>query len=167
MSQLGKIATILLLTLAAVFLQAAVFGTFLPRWMVPNLCLVIVVFLGIFEATFLGAVLAFFVGLSLDFSSGQLMGPWSGAFVTVFGLLSQVGRRLFVDSFLAMGFIVFTSSILGSVVYIFLLSQFKVSMSDIFSLTLFGSSLMSAASSPLVFRWLRRTIIKKTHGRYL
>ncbi len=167
MSGFRKAVTIVVVTLLAVFLQAAVFGTFFPRWMVPNLCLVVVVFLGIFETTILGAVLAFIVGLALDLSSGQLIGPWSGSFVTVFGVLTQFGRRLFVDSTVSIAIIVFAASVFGSIVYVFLLSQFRVSMGDIFSLTLFGSSCMAALSSPIVFGWLKRSMIKKTHGRYL
>lgn len=167
MNGFTKVFTIVLVTLLAVFLQAAVFGTFFPRWMVPNLCIVIVVFLGIFESTMLGAALAFMVGLALDLSSGQLVGPWSGASVTVFGLLAQFGRRLFVDSTIAIGIVVFVSCMVGSVVYLFLLSQFRVEFGDIFSLTMLGSSLMGALASPLVFSTLRRFLVKKSHGRYL
>ena len=57
------ILTVLATALFFVFLQATIFGIFFPRWMIPNLCLVIVIFLGVYQSTGLGALLAFLVGI--------------------------------------------------------------------------------------------------------
>ena len=161
-----KGAIVLVTACLCLFLQSAVFGTFLPRWMIPNLCMVLVVYLGIFEVSPLGAVLSFLVGLFVDFSSGQLIGPWSGAFSAVFGLLSQGGKGLFFDSIPTIILMAFLSSFVGSIVYLFLLYQFKISFSDVFSGVLFGSSFITALLSPLVFRGLHRMLVRKAPGRY-
>lgn len=164
---LKKAAVILGASLIAMFLQSAVFGTFFPRWLVPNLCLVIVVFLGMTETTPFGAFLAFCVGLLLDLSSGQLIGPWSGACTAVFGFLAQGGKRMFLDSGPTIGFMVFLSSIAGSLVYLFLLSQFRLTWNDLFSVVLFGTAFMTALVSPAVFTLLKRVLSKRQQSRYL
>lgn len=164
---LKKTSIIIAAALFSVFIQSAFFGTFLPRWMAPNLCLVIVVYLGVYEATPLGAALSFFVGLLFDLSSGQLIGPWSGAFSAVFGILAQGGRRMFIDSSLTIIFIVFIASLGGSIVYLFLLSQFHLRSSDIFSMVLVGTACMTGILSPALFIILRKLLVKRTSGRYL
>lgn len=164
-----QVFIILLIALTSVFLQATVFGTFFPRFMIPNLCLSIVLFISIFEANLLGAVLSFFVGLFLDLSSGALVGPWSGAFVALFGLLSQGGRKLFIDSVLTIFIISFFAGLFSQIVYLFLLSQFKFDWAQLFSLTYIGTALISAVCSPTMFSILRKLYPKSSYGaaRYI
>ena len=159
--------TILSVALFCVFLQATIFGTFLPRTMIPNLCLVVVLFLGAREVTILGATLAFMVGLLLDLSSGQLLGPWSGTFVALYGFISQGGKKLFLDSWITVGLVTFFSGIIGQIIYLFLLSSFQFSLSDIFSWTMFGTSLVTALLAPPFFLLLTSVVEKKTGNRYV
>lgn len=140
---------------------------FLPVWMVPNLCLAIVVYLGVYEANITGACLAFIVGLLLDLASGTYIGPWSGAFSAVFGVLAQGGKRMFLESGPTIAIMVGLSSICGTIVYLFLLSQFHLTWGDIFSGVLFGTALLTAALSPVVFAVLRKFLVRKSQGRYI
>ena len=160
---LRQTLTIISIALFCVFMQATIFGTFLPRSMIPNLCLVVVIFLGSVEVSFLGALLAFLVGLLLDLSSGQLLGPWSGAFAAIFGLLSQGGKKLFLDSWLTIGLVTFLCSFVSQVIYLFLLSSFRFSWSDIFSWTMCGTSLVTAACAPFFFLLLKEVVDRRSH----
>jgi cell shape-determining protein MreD len=136
--------------------------------MIPNLCLIVVIFLGACEVNLLGAVLAFMVGLLLDLSSGQLIGPWSGAFAALFGVLSQGGRKLFLDSWLTIGLVTFVSGFFCQVIYLFLLSSFRFSWSDIFSWTMFGTSFVTAILAPGFFLLLKGVIDRRSAGtRYI
>ena len=153
--------TIIAFALFCVFLQATIFGTFLPRWMIPNLCLVIVIFLAVFEVNAMGALLAFLVGILFDLSSGQLLGPWSGALVCVYGIISQGGRKLFLDSWITIAGVTFVASIIAQAVYLFLLSQFKFSFGDLISATMHGSAFITALLAPPFFMLLRGSVHKK------
>ena len=57
---------VLILGLIAIFIQGTVLREVGPSWVVPNLLVILVVFLGFFEASFRGATLAFLLGLELD-----------------------------------------------------------------------------------------------------
>lgn len=153
--------TVLATALFFVFLQATIFGTFFPRWMIPNLCLVIVLYLGVYQSTALGALLAFLVGILLDLSSGQLLGPWGAAFVAIFGLLSQGGKKLFIDSSLTVVAVTFVAAIVGQVIYLLLLSQFAFSWRDFFSSSMFGAAISTALIAPACFAILRSGLLRK------
>lgn len=150
-----KTGIILFTAIVTLCIQLSIFGNFFPKWFLPNFALILAVFLGVFEPTFVGALLAFCVGLIFDFASGDILGPWSGACVSVFGLLSQGARRLFVDTALLAGVLVFCASLFGFVVYLLLLRQLTIYWGD-FSYQLFGSALASALCSPLIYPLFRR-----------
>jgi rod shape-determining protein MreD len=159
---------ILLVALLSVFIQATFFGTFFPRWLIPNLCMTIIIFLGIFEANPGGALLAFLVGCFLDMASAPLIGPWAGSFVVIFGFLAQGGRRLFVDSSLTILVITGISSFVSQIIYFFLLSQFSFNWGQLISWTLIGSSLFTAILSPFLFKFLKSYYPRKnTVGRFI
>lgn len=69
-----KVALILFLALIALFLQSSVLKLVLPSPAVPNLCLLLVLFLAFHDATVLGAFLCFTIGLLFAFLVESLNG---------------------------------------------------------------------------------------------
>lgn len=164
---IAKIGVIIGCALAGLCLQLAIFGPLLPQWLVPNFSIMIAVFLGVFEPTIAGAFLAFSIGLIYDFASGDILGPWCGACVTVFGFLSQVARRMFVDTSVLAALLVFGGALFGFTVYLLLLRQLTIYWSD-FSFQLIGCSVASAACSPMLYPIFKRYFKRQTGiSRYL
>lgn len=133
----------------------------LPEWAVlPNCILILVVFLAFRDPSAKGAILAFILGLMLDFSSGILVGPLAGSMVVVYGTLVVFSQRLFVDSTVAGMVTVFVSSIIGQVVYLIMVFEFRPANTSAISLALIEAG-VTALFSPLIlaiakFLFLRR-----------
>jgi rod shape-determining protein MreD len=144
------------LTILGLYLQTLV-GFYLPSldYLRPNLLCILVVFVALHEPTAAGAFLAFFVGTLFDLASGSVIGPWAGAFVLVFGLLSAVTQQLFVQSILTVVAAVFFSSVLGTLSYQ-LLSFEMVSPSHRSFWGVLVEATVTAAIAPLVFGVLRK-----------
>lgn len=164
---MSKVGVVLGCAIAGLCAQLAVFGSILPLWFVPNFSIIIAVFLGVFEPTIVGAVLSFSIGLIYDFASGDILGPWSGACVTVFGFLSQLARRMFVDTSVLAALLVFCGALFGFTVYLLLLRQLTIYWSD-FSFQLFGCAVASAICSPIIYPVFKRYFKRQTGiSRYL
>jgi len=102
-----------LLGSAATFLQGSLAHLGLPASLMPQLALLIAVF-GAFSESSVPAVFgAFSVGLIVDLSSATILGPWSGAFVVVYLMLSLVSQRLFIDSGLVAAIVSFFAALLA------------------------------------------------------
>ena len=89
---------------------------------VPNLVLLVVLYLALFEIGVAGALTSFFLGLLLDVSSGLLLGPWAGACIFLFAGVSSVAKRIYADSTLVVMLAGATGSLLASCLYWILLS---------------------------------------------
>jgi hypothetical protein len=86
----------------------------------------------------------------------------------LFGVLSQGGKKLFVDSALTLTVLAFVGSISTQIVYFFLLSQFTFNWGQLLSWTLLGSAITSALSAPFIFSLLTRFYPRRhAHGRYV
>lgn len=148
---------ILIVGLLSIVLQ----GTFLklvqPSMLVPNLPLIVVVYLGFNEANRFGALMAFLVGLELDLYSGILLGPWAGTFVVVFTALSIISQRLFVDSLTVVFLATFLSSLVSCLLFVLLSSQFNPTLAGGVSIS-FLEALISGVCAPLVFLLLQQVL---------
>lgn len=155
---LRQLALIIVSALLGVFLQSSALPWVLPdSFVVPNLMLAMVAFLAFYEVSPFGALLAFLTGLVLDLSSGVLLGPWAAAFVAVYGFLSVVSQRIFVESTLSVMSAVFAAALLSHVVYASLLLQFSHNQDAAYlvSVSVLGEALFSAFLAPLVFYLLK------------
>ena len=151
---LRRFSTVFLFGLISVLLQGTILRAILPGWLIPNLIVLGAVFLGFYEGTIFGALLCFMLGLQLDLAGAQLLGPWAGALVVVFGLVSSMQTRIFVDSPLAASITVFACSLVASGVYLIISYQFQKSILEVASFSV-AEGLITALLAPLLFPLLR------------
>lgn len=156
-----KIALIVVLALVALFLQSSILELMIPSTMVPNLCILLVMFLAFHEATVIGAFLAFMIGLLFDFSSGTLVGPAAGAFVSLFGILALMSRRVFIESVPSAVVLTAICCLGADVIYMSLLYQFKPTSVEIWKQLLL-EPLFTAAVAPPILSFLRGTLVRRT-----
>jgi len=152
-------AVVLLLGVLASFLQGSVLRALLPgSAIVPNLSVAVVAFLAFHEVSLLGVALSFFLGLIFDLSSGVLLGPWAGAYVVVFALLSSLTQRVFTDSPLTAFIAVLIGSLVAQGVYLAMVLQFRTAeLASVSSgVTIVLEALLSAFCAPLCFGLLKR-----------
>lgn len=154
---------VVILGLIAIFMQGTVFRVIGSDWVVPNLLIIIVVFLGFYEASVRGATLAFLLGLELDFANGLLVGPWAGAFVVSFGILAGLSQRIFVESPLAAVIAVFGCSIVGHIVYFTLVYEFHPAVTIVVPFSV-AEAVLNAVLAPFVFGILRAVLLPRTRG---
>ena len=153
----------LILGLIAIYIQGTVLREIGPSWVVPNLLIIMVVFLGFFEASIRGATLAFLLGLELDFANGLLVGPWAGAFVVSFGILASLSQRIFVESPVAAMFAAFGSSIVSSLVYLTLVYEFHPAVTAMVPFSLL-EAVINAVLAPFVFGFLKVIFATRSRG---
>ncbi len=156
-----RTALILLLGLVAVWVQGGVLRSIVSdNGIVPNLILILVVYLAFYEANPFGALLAFLLGFEFDLLSGVRLGPWAGSFVLLFGLLSCFAQRIFVESLLATAVVVFFSSLVVSLVY-FLCTYELHPLSSSRGGYILIEALLTAVLAPIVFKLLRLIVRRR------
>lgn len=116
-SVIGELITYVLLIFGCLLIQSAILKPLLPAGLVPNLLIVVVVYLAFFNSMPGGAVIAFMLGLALDMVSGTLLGPWAGAFVVVYLVYATVSQRIFCESSIVFAVASFIAAILAAGVY--------------------------------------------------
>ena len=165
-----KRSTIVLLAgLVAILVQGAVLRSIFPSLIIPNLILIIVVYLAFYEPTPLGSVLVFLLGIEFDLSSAKLLGPWAGAFILVFLLFSLLSQRLFVESVLAAIVVTFIACLAASGAYVLLAREFNPAGSHSITNALV-EAFFTAICAPLVLRLLRKLNRRRdpsSSGRYI
>jgi rod shape-determining protein MreD len=148
------------LGLVAVLIQGSLLRFGLPDALLPQLVLVLVIYLGFNEISVPGAFVAFVLGLLLDFSSALLLGPWAGALVTVYGVLAVLSSRLFIESPLVAAFISFWASIAGNVMYMMLGYEYRtLAWEDLYRIG--GQGLCTALLAPVMLGLMARRFKKR------
>ena len=151
---------ILLLGALALVVQGTILKSIFPELVTPVFVISLVVFLGFYEASALGAVLAFVLGLQLDMFTGILLGPWAAAFVVTFFVLASLSQRLFVDSALAAFVVVCAACMLSSTIYILLFFKLEA-ISWLVVWRLLIEAFVSALFAPFLLRLVRRLLLKR------
>lgn len=146
---------IFLLGFVAIFLQGAVFKFLMPGMIVPNLHVVLAVFVAFYDPSSRGAMLVFLLGLQSDLASGILLGPMAGALVVIFALVTLVSQRVFTEAVIAAAAAVFVTTFLARAIFILLMNQFSF-VAPLATWALFWEAVLNAALTPLVFYWLKR-----------
>lgn len=144
--------TVFCFGLIAVLVQGAILRPFLPSFLVPNLALIAIVYLGLREVHVVGALLAFLLGIQFDLFSATLLGPWAGAFMVVFALLASLSQRMFIESSVTIVVASLISSLIANGVYVTLLYQFRPVEPALVSVS-FAEALVTALISPVVFKF--------------
>jgi rod shape-determining protein MreD len=149
------------LGLVAILIQGILLRFGLPDFLLPQLVLVLVIYLGFNEISVVGAFVAFCLGLLLDFSSALLLGPWAGALVTVYGVLAVLSSRLFIESPLVAAFISFWASIAVSLIYMMLGYEYRTLVwDDLYRIV--GQAVCTAVIAPILLGSLGRRLKKRS-----
>ncbi len=132
--------------------------------LVPDFIVIMVVVLAFYEPGIFGAVMSFVLGLLLDMSSGLILGPRAGSSVALFGFLSSLSQRLFVESPVALVVVVFFATLLDSLIYVILLTEFQSVVTEgvpFFGWGALGEALLTAIVAPLVSWFVRFCIARR------
>ncbi len=164
MKRAQKIILVVILGVLSIFLQGTFLRSLLPSPYVPNIVIVIVVFLAFHEVSYLGVVLAFILGLLLDLSSATLLGPWAGAFTALFAILGSLSRRVFVESYEACFILMIPVALGTNFAFLSLAYRFQPGLIGNF-IPLIINSLCTAVVGPLVYFFLSR-VFNCNHSPY-
>ncbi len=151
-----------------VFFVAAVIGLWVqgsvmhtiapsPSALVPDLILILVVYIGLHYKKLLGLFSAFFLGICLDFASGQYVGPCASGMVLAFYSVVTISEKVFAERILALFILTITASFMKSLMYLFML--FIYVKGDYFTLEVLThiglEALFTAIFAPFVIMGLR------------
>lgn len=156
---LKKILLIFVAALLAIVVQGSILKAISPHMVVPNLFLVLVVYLGFYETNAMGVFLAFVVGLMSDLSSGVLLGPHAASAVVIFFILSLLSQTIFVESWVTSMLSVFFGALVAQFVYFTLVYEFKPVDFSLIGFSVF-EAFLSAIVAPFVFRIFNRFYTK-------
>ncbi|MFQ5668300.1 MAG: rod shape-determining protein MreD [Candidatus Binatia bacterium] len=133
--------------------------TLLPLAAVPDLLLIICVYLGLYHHSVGGAFGAFVLGYLEDTSSGTLTGLNACGMCLVFVLVHLTSQRLWVDNTISKVVLVFLASVLKTGVLLALLTLLRPSPGVWRSLpgSVLIEAVLAAVLSPAVFAVLART----------
>jgi cell shape-determining protein MreD len=164
MINIKKISIILIFGLVSILIQGTIFRSLLPFGYVPNLLCALLVFLSLFEVTILGVFLAGLLGLLLDLFTSQLLGPWFGAYVFVFIILSIFAQRVYVGSILTFSIVVALSSVLSALIYLFMILPY-LEISTSLITVLIVESFLTALFSPIIY-WIIKLAYPRNQDKY-
>lgn len=152
---------VLFLGLVGLLLQEVVLDLLVPDWLpTPHVLIVLLVLLGFTEHSLRGCVLAFSLGFLLDLNGGSLLGPWSGAYIISFALMSVLAQRIYVDSVLTLVTIVALADFVTTLLFYLLITFVPdhivfVGSGTIPWVTIGLQALVSGLAAPLVARLYR------------
>ena len=157
MDRLRLFLVAIFVSLGGLSLEGALIAMGIPLSLVPELVLIFVIFISFYETSAYGAFLAFLCGLMVDVSSGQLLGPWAGAYVLSFGAVSLISDRIFVESGLSLLSVAIFMTLFSHAVFL-LIAVDPISQLLSGWIVLVGKSLTTAFVAPLFFPLLRRVL---------
>ena len=145
----------------ALLLQTTVLHTLTGDRVIPDLALILCVFLGLREHSVAGATGAFLLGYLLDSFSGSLVGLNAFAMTTVYTMVYLISRRLWMDNALSSIAMVFLGTVVkGFAILAALAAYLSVERLSLGAVqVLLAEALLAAAITPLVFgviRWEQR-----------
>ncbi len=145
----------------ALLLQTTVLHGLTGGRIIPDLVLILCVYLGLHEHTIGGVTGAFLLGYLFDSFSGSLVGLHAFAMTTVYLVVYLVSRRLWMDNTVSGVAMVFLGSLLkGAAIVAALAAYLSIDrMSLGVAQTLLAEALLAAALAPLVFGglgWAKR-----------
>ncbi len=155
-----RFVLVLVLAIIILLVQGTVIRGLLPHFYVPNLLVILTVFLAFYESSILGTILAFLLGLLLDMSGGVVLGPWSGSFVFIFAAIAVLSQRIFVESPVAVMVTTGIATLVADMVHAGL--SYQLSSSEFSSYgRLFGEAVFTALLCPLFFPLFRKLLLEK------
>jgi rod shape-determining protein MreD len=146
-------------------LQGVLLHLGVPPYLLPQLVVLLIVYLSFTEVSVFGSFLAFALGLILDFSSAILVGPWAGAMVAVYGVLALLSQRLFIDSSIVAIVTTFGAVLFGNILYMLLAYEYRLVEWGYVGQA-FGEAFVTALLAPLVFGFLKRRFKRRSVSSY-
>ena len=137
----------ILYALVALACQGVLAQFGIPSSLIPQLSLLVVVCVAFSERSVQASVAAFGVGFLTDLSSALLLGPWAGAYVTVYAVLALLSPRLFIESGLVAGFVAFFATVGAGAFYSLVSPQSDLTLWQ-HVLQLLGQALATALCAP-------------------
>jgi rod shape-determining protein MreD len=141
----------------ALLLQTTVLHTLTGDRIIPDLALILCVFLGLHEHSVAGATGAFLLGYLLDSFSGSLVGLNAFAMTTVYTLVYLISRRLWMDNAVSSIAMVFLGTLVKGIAILSALAAYltieRVSLGAV--QVLLAEALLAAALTPLMFGFIR------------
>lgn len=165
---MGKLITrtsmVLLLGLAAILIQGTVLRGIAPSLVMPNLMVILVVYLAFYQQNLLGVFTAYLLGLEFDFCSGKLIGPWAGAFVATYAAIHALSFRMFIESGFSAFFTAGIASVVANSVYLlFALDSTQLSFGMFLEILI--EALLTGALAPFVFVGLKWILVPMAERR--
>jgi len=159
---LGLLAIVLVAAVASLLLQTTLFHVLPFGHLVPDLILILCVYLGLHQHSFIGSAGAFLLGYFTDSVSGNAVGLHAFAMSVVFILVYLVSRRLWMDNVLSNVAMVFVAALLKTLTIASLLSfvlEVEVPWGTFLS-SMWLEAALAAVFTPIIFAVLdggRRT----------
>jgi rod shape-determining protein MreD len=147
----------------ALLLQTTVLHALTGGRVIPDLILILCVYLGLHEHNVGGATGAFLLGYSVDSFSGSMVGLNAFAMTTVYLVVYLAARRLWMDNVVSSVAMVFLATLLKGVAVLGALAAYlsveRLSLSA--GQLVFAEALLAAALTPAVFgvlAWQKRML---------
>lgn len=156
--ELRLIGVYVLAAVVALLLQTTVLHQLTGGRVIPDLVLVLCVYLGLHQHDVGGATGAFLLGYLLDSFSGSVVGLNAFAMTSVYLVVYLMSRRLWMDNVLSAVAMVFLATFLkGIAVTVALAAYLSIHRVSLHAAqTLLAEALLAAALTPAVFATLRR-----------
>jgi rod shape-determining protein MreD len=146
--------------IAALF-QGTLLYIGIPSYLLPQVVLILVIYLGFHEVSLVGVFTVFGLGLLMDFASAVLVGPWAGAYVAVYGALAVASQRLFVESAIVMVVTGFVACVCADLIYLGLAYEYQPSGSS-YIVDSIGQAFATAIVAPVFMAILARVLYRRT-----
>ncbi len=155
-AELRAVAVYVVTGALALLLQTTILHSLTGGRVIPDLILILCVYLGLHEHNVGGATGAFLLGYLLDSFSGSLVGLNALAMTTVFMVVYLVSRRLWMDNTLAGIAMVFLGTLIKGVAVVLALAAYlSIDRVSLVALeTLVAEAVLAAALTPVVFALL-------------
>jgi rod shape-determining protein MreD len=142
--------------LVATILQAALAPHLAVFGVVPNLLLLVVVTLALFEGPIAGTVAGFVAGLLLDLLGTAVIGPWALVLSVVGYVAGTLGSSMFAEGWLLPVTVVFVTSLMAEFSYGLILATLGLGGPFLSSLLriMLPAAVYNTALAVLVFPWL-------------
>jgi rod shape-determining protein MreD len=152
----GLFAIVLVAAIVGLLLQTTLFHLIPFVHVIPDLILILCVYLGLHQHSFAGSTAAFLLGYFTDSVSGSAVGLHAFAMSLVFVLVYLVSRRLWMDNVVANVAMVFVAALLKTLTVAGLLDfvLFAEVSWGAFLSNMWLEALVAALFTPVIFRLL-------------
>jgi rod shape-determining protein MreD len=152
----GLLVLVMIAAVFSILLQTTVLQVIPLGFLVPDLVVILCVYLALHEHTFAGSLGAFLLGYFADNFSGNVLGLHAFALSLVFLLVYLLARQLWMDNVVANVAMVFVASLIKAFAVAFLLAFYLAADYPWHQLvsTVWVEAAIAAICSPIVFSLL-------------